>query len=61
MHVSDLRTNLIALGQLDAYKPRYENNAFTLHLPDHYIRIPRLKGVYLLTILTPTTNHVYRH
>jgi hypothetical protein len=67
MHVPDLRTNLIALGQLDAYRPRYKNNTFTLHLPDHCIRIPRSEGVYPLTIPTsksyvrPTTNHVYRH
>jgi hypothetical protein len=67
VHVPDLRTNLIALGQLDAYRPRYKNNTFTLHLPDHCIRIPRSEGVYPLTIptsksyLRPTTNHVYRH
>ena len=59
MHVPDLRTNLIALGQLDAYKPRYKNNAFTLHLPDHCIRIPRSEGVYPLSALP--TNHVHRH
>jgi hypothetical protein len=59
MHVPDLRTNLIALGQLDAYRPRYKDNTFTLHLPDHYIRIPRSEGVYPLSALP--TNHVHRH
>src|SRR5258708_39234411 len=59
MYVPDLRTNLIALGQLDAYRPRYKDNTFTLHLPDHYIRIPRSEGVYPLSALP--TNHVHRH
>lgn len=66
LHVPNLRANLIALSQLDDYRPRYKNKIFTLHLPDRRISIPRSEGVYPLIMSTlkacvrPILNHVHR-
>src|SRR5450755_1119729 len=55
IHVPNLRTNLIALSQLNAYKPIFKNDEFTLHLPNRCIQIPRSEGVYPLIIPTTIT------